>query len=135
MKHIIIALSLVFCFITHSVITHAQTQINQNHFNNGYVTDLNIALKLAKETKQNIVLIFSANWCGHCKNLKNDLPNLEGFDNKIICILDSDKEKRLTRQFRAKSLPTSVILNSNGEEVSRLSGYDKNSYTKWLKNN
>lgn len=97
-----------------------------------YVTDLDLALSLSKETKQNVVLIFSASWCVHCNNLKNDLNNIDGFDNKIICILDSDKEKKLSRQFKVKSLPTSILLNSNGQEVSRLSGYNKTSYQKWL---
>lgn len=97
-----------------------------------YVTDLDLALSLSKETKQNVVLIFSASWCVHCNNLKNDLANIEGFDNKIICILDSDKEKKLSRQFKAKSLPTSILLNSSGQEISRLSGYNKASYQKWL---
>lgn len=101
--------------------------------NNAYVTDLNVALRLSKETKQNIVLIFSADWCGHCKNLKNDLPTIKEFDDKIICILDSDKEKQLAREFKAKSLPTSIMLNFNGEEISRISGYNKASYSKWLK--
>lgn len=100
--------------------------------NISYVTDLDLALSLSKETKQNVVLIFSASWCVHCNNLKNDLANIEGFDNKIICILDSDKEKQLSRQFKVKSLPTSILLNSNGQEVSRLSGYNKTSYQKWL---
>lgn len=100
--------------------------------NNGYVTDLDEALRLSQKTNQNVVLIFSASWCGFCKTLKNDLPNIKEFDNKIICILDSDKEKRLARKFKAKSLPTSVMLNSNGEEVSRMVGYEKEPYKKWL---
>lgn len=99
---------------------------------NGYVTDLDVALRLSKETKQSVVLIFSADWCGHCKNLKNDLPSIKEFDDKIICIIDTDKEKRLARQFKAKSLPTSIMINTNGEEISRTVGYDSESYKRWL---
>lgn len=123
MKNIILALLMMIC------ISYSQAQT----FDNAYVTDLSVALRLSKETKQNIVLVFSASWCGHCKNLKNDLPTIEGFDNKIICILDSDNEKKTARQFKVKSLPTSIMLNSNGEEISRTVGYDKESYQKWLK--
>lgn len=115
--------------------SYAQTPVPEQVIDNAYVTDLDLALKLSKETKQNVVLICSATWCGHCKNLKNDLPTIEGFDNKIISILDSDKNKRLARQFNAKSLPTSIILNTDGKEISRIVGYEKNSYSKWLQDN
>ena len=100
--------------------------------NNAYVTDLDLALRLSKDTKQNVILIFSASWCSYCKVLKQDLPSIKEFDDKIICILDSDAEKKLARKFKAKSLPTSIMLNSDGEELSRISGYDKTSYSKWL---
>jgi thioredoxin-like negative regulator of GroEL len=101
--------------------------------NNAYVTDLDLALQLSKETKQNIVIIFSADWCGACKNLKNDLPTIAGFDNKLICILDVDEERKLARQFKIKNLPTSIILDSDGDEQSRLIGYEKDKYQEWLK--
>lgn len=97
-----------------------------------YVTDLDVALTLSKDTGQKIVLIFSADWCGHCQNLKRDFPQIKEFDDKIVCILDSDKNKKMTRQFKAKSLPTSVILSKDGQELSRIVGYKKDTYQKWL---
>lgn len=129
MQKIILIFVLLFSVLFTNIIGYAQIK------DNGYVTDLNMALRLSKETQQKVVLIFSADWCGHCKTLKKDLPEIKEFDNKIICILDSDKEKKLVRQFKAKSLPTSVMLDSSGEEVSRKIGYDKKSYIKWLDNN
>lgn len=106
-------------------------KINQT-LDNAYVTDLDLALRLSKETKQNVVLIFSATWCPHCVKLKNDIYDIKEFDNKIICVLDSDIEKKTVSKFKAKSLPTSIMLNTNGEEISRIVGYDKKSYSKWL---
>lgn len=104
------------------------------NFTNAYVTDLNIALRLSKETGQNVVVMFSAEWCGYCSSLKKDLIDLKGFENKILCIVDVDQNKKLARQYKAKTLPTSIILDENGNEIDRLSGYEKNSYQKWLKN-
>ena len=135
MKTLISILILLFSFCLSEQKIYAQNviMVQQQYFENAYVTDLDLALRLSKDTKQNVVLIFSANWCGFCKVLKSDLPTINGFDNKIICILDSDKQKKLARQFKAKSLPTSIMLNPNGQEISRISGYDKTSYEKWLK--
>jgi thioredoxin-like negative regulator of GroEL len=107
--------------------------INAEQSNNAYVTDYNIALMLSKDTKQNIIVIFSASWCEACKILKNDLPSIEGFDNKIICILDIDDNKHLSKQFKIKSLPTSILVDSSSIEKSRLIGYKKDKYEEWLK--
>lgn len=109
------------------------TKIVRN-YTNAYVTDLNAALRLSKETKQKVVVVFSADWCGYCNSLKKDLINLKGFENKILCIIDVDDAKKLARQYKAKTLPTSVILDENGNETDRISGYEKSSYQKWLTN-
>lgn len=129
MKNAIVLIGLIAgvsnCYYTPS--TYAQVSSD-----NAYVTDLNLALRLSKETKQQVVVIFSASWCNFCNLLKRDLPNLSGFDNKIICILDTDVEKKLARKFKVKTWPTSVILNHNGEEISRITGYNKVQYSEWL---
>lgn len=98
-----------------------------------YVEDLNIALDLAKQTNQKVLLVLSSSWCGHCKNLKNDLTSIKGFEGKIICILDIDNNKDIGPKYGIKSLPTSIFLDNNGKELKRLLGYNKQSYEKWLK--
>lgn len=118
------------CSVSYSQTVNYQT--TQIESNNVYVTDLNVATKLGKETKQKIVVIFSASWCGHCTNLKNDFPQIKEFDNKIVCILDSDVEKKLARQFKIRTLPTSIMLDFEGNEINRITGYQKEPYKKWL---
>lgn len=108
-------------------------QTNQTQLSDAYLTDLSMALKLSKETGQKVIIIFSANWCGFCKTLKNDLKDIHELDNKIVCILDIEIEKKIARQFKIRTLPTSIILNSDGEEITRIVGYEKIPYTKWLK--
>lgn len=85
----------------------------------------------AQENKT--ILIFSADWCGACKNLKKDLDNIDtsGFNVEIINV---DKNKELKKDFKIKSLPTSVILIGK-EEISRKIGYNKKEYEKWIENN
>lgn len=134
-KLLLILVSLITFTFLESNNVYSQDSSQQIYSNNVYITDLNLALRLSKETKQDVVLIFSASWCGHCKNLKNDFPTIEGFDNKIVCILDSDQEKKMSRQLKVKSLPTSIILNPEGDEITRKVGYDKVSYSRWLREN
>jgi thioredoxin 1 len=79
---------------------------------------------------QNIILIFSADWCKYCNKLKGDIGNLDfgGYDHHII---DVDLNPDLKKQYSVKSLPTSILIKNN-KEVSRKSGYDKKEYQKWL---
>lgn len=70
------------------------------------------------------LLIFSANWCGHCQTLKNDLKtNPEIVDGYTWGFVDADQEKELMRQYGVKSLPTIVVLDDKNNEVKRQVGY------------
>lgn len=134
----ILALMLLLIPINHGMYANAQNYTTSirtyKNLNNAYVTDLNLALRLSKETKQKLVLIFGADWCGPCVSLKKDLIDLQGFDSKIICILDFDSNKKDVKLFRVKNVPTSIIIDIDEKEIARLSGYDKDSYQKWLQN-
>lgn len=129
MKYLMICIGFLITFVNPIITTTTYSQTSSDH---AYVTDLELALKLSKQTKQKVVVIFSASWCSFCKILKNDMPYLSGFDNKIICILDVDQEKKLAKKFKTKSLPTSIKLNEDGEELDRIIGYEKIPYSKWL---
>lgn len=90
-----------------------------------------ICLNVSAEEKK--LMIFSADWCGACKNLKKDLPEIDTSDFEIE-VVDIDSNPALKTKFKIRSLPTSIILIEN-EEKSRKIGYDKKEYKKWIKEN
>lgn len=80
------------------------------------------------------LLIFSANWCGHCQVLKSDLkkdPNIvDGYEWGFV---DADKEKEMAREYGVKSLPTIIVLDKDNKEVKRQVGYKgPEQLKKWL---
>lgn len=93
--------------------------------------DYNTSVELSIEDNKPLIVIFSAEWCEYCNKLKGEV--LENFliKDSIICIIDTDKNKSLTKKFKIKTLPTSIIL-INGVEQKRKIGY-KNSkdYVSW----
>lgn len=98
-----------------------------------YVDNLNDALILSQEIKKDIILIFSADWCNNCKLMKNDLKsNPEVLEDKIICIVDTTKNKTLTKQYKVKSIPDCRVLK-NKKEIKKRIGYDNiDNFKNWL---
>ena len=81
------------------------------------------------------LLIFSADWCGHCKTLKADLQKDPSIvDGYTWGYVDADKEKELARQYGVKSLPTIIVIGDDNKEVKRQVGYKgPANLRKWLR--
>lgn len=71
----------------------------------------------------NYLLIWTADWCGYCKEIKAVAEELraEGFD---IYYIDFDENREKARSCNVTSLPTTIVY-TNGEEVKRLVGVRK----------
>ncbi len=93
-----------------------------------WYTDINPALQEAQKTNKQVFIDFYADWCPYCKELdKNTFP-----DPKVSAILaqkyvlvkiNTDQNPALASQYQVYGLPTMVILNSNGQEIKRITGY------------
>lgn len=100
------------------------------------VSSLEDAVALSESTKMPVLVIFGADWCVHCKNLKKDIDNGQlnkELDSYIVCYVDIDKHKDLKKEFQVKSLPDSRILKDQ-KEISSIRGYIPKDYKKWIIN-
>ena len=128
MKRVSKVVAILFLFI--SSLANAQLSETSYVIKDDYET----AKVLAKETDMPILLIFSADWCGYCQQLKKDMPNIQDIDRYIVCIIDIEINPDLKQQMGIRSLPTSVIINqANSHEISRKSGYKATEYSRWLR--
>lgn len=79
------------------------------------------------------ILIFSAPWCGQCKAYH---PIAEKFmkEHSEIEITDINVEDDMdsANKYNVKNLPTTVILDNEGNEVNRASGILSNEQLKKL---
>lgn len=122
MKTLFIILSMLLCSVSFAADSDAVILYG----------DYEAAVSLSQEANKPLLLIFSADWCGYCTKLKQDVLVDNSTKNYITCVIDTDMDKDLTRKHRAKSLPTSVVLEK-GKETKRKTGYkNKTDYTNWL---
>ena len=63
---------------------------------------------------------FTASWCGPCQQFKPVMEELKS-DGLPIEIIDIDANESLARNFKVRSVPTTVIMEGDNE-VERLIG-------------
>lgn len=93
------------------------------------------AKELSVAYNKKLILVFGADWCPYCKDLKRDVKQIKGFSKYIVCFIDTDKNKEIVQKNKIRSLPTSLILDSKGNELGRKTGYKNADYEKWLDSN
>jgi len=89
------------------------------------------ALELSKIHKMNLIVVFSADWCVYCQDLKKDIQKMSQ-DKNLFCIIDIDKDKTLAKKWKVRNLPTSILINGEEEVVSQVIGYRKIKYESWI---
>lgn len=77
------------------------------------------------EEKRPTLVIFSADWCSHCKKAKEDINNdkelSETIKNYYVVMADYDVDKDLVDGYNVKKIPTFVIINKGA--VNKKTGY------------
>lgn len=91
------------------------------------------AFALSEHTKIDVLLIFTAKWCGACQTLKTDLVNNTSMiEDKIVCYVDYDKRPDMVKEYSVRIIPDSFIY-SKMKEIKRKTGYtSKKEYEKWI---
>ena len=67
----------------------------------------------------NKLLCFTAEWCNPCKAMK---PTIAKLDPQRVVQYDIDLALQERNHYEIRSVPTFIIVNSNNEEISRITG-------------
>lgn len=106
-----------------------------------WYTSLDDAKDLARKSNRSILVFFTgSDWCAPCISLKKDFFETEEFlsraDNFVLLMIDYPRRKDIIspeemvtnrkiigKYNKSKTFPKLVMLNKNGNEMGKLSGY------------
>ena len=91
-------------------------------------SDFNQSLDDAKLNNKTVLLIFDQESCYYCDLLKKDVLSDSEVQNILnenytVVIVDVNEEYSLAAEHRVVGTPTSIFLDSNGQEIGRIDGY------------
>lgn len=103
-------------------------------------SDLSFSDALAKAKSENKLLIikFTAEWCGPCKQMdKTTWRNQDVFDwahdNAIVIAVDVDKDTKISEQHKIKAMPTMVAYRDGVEFDRTVGGMNASKTLSWMK--
>jgi thioredoxin 1 len=105
-----------------------QDQTSNSEINIQWNTDLNAALGLAQKSNKLVFADFYADWCGYCKQLDEDTFVNQNVKQKfaqsyVLVKINVDQNPELASKYQVYSLPTLIIMDSNGNVIKRQEGF------------
>lgn len=92
-----------------------------------WVENFDAALDRAKVENKPVLVDFFATWCGPCKLMDRETytDSAVGAEltNWIGARIDVDKNEEVAKRFGIEMIPTTVLLQPDGKEIARESGY------------
>ena len=90
------------------------------------ISDLNLALKQAKQQNKPVLVDFYANWCISCKEMERivfTVPQVKSLMSNFILLradvtANDNQDKALERQFHVIAPPTFLFFTPNGQELT-----------------
>jgi thiol-disulfide isomerase/thioredoxin len=113
-----------------------------NNFYDKYLKYKNKYLQLKNGQKGGAshveLMLFKANWCGHCTRFKNTWEELKKDHNKKLELIEYDidqtMEKKYFQKYGVDSFPT-LILKKNDTIIEYKNAMNKESITKFINQN
>lgn len=123
---VVIIISLLVLVLSIHTLTSKETESNTSSIQWG--NDINQAMEEAKKSNKTIFIDFYADWCSYCVEMDEETytdPQVKEklTQNYVLLKVDVDENPDLSSKYKAYSLPTIVIVDSSGNEIKRIIGY------------
>lgn len=87
---------------------------------------------LRNEPEGTYLLMYSARWCGSCKEMKARLANKELPLQAYEVDVDTQQGGRMAANANVRSLPTWVVMRGNVELGRKMGSMNSEAFIEWL---
>lgn len=126
----IVVLGVLLIFVASYLVKTSKTLNSDQNLQNNiqWNYDLNSAIKTAQKSNMLLFVDFYSDSCQYCKELDEktypDQRVQQTMANKYVAVkINVDKNPDLASKYGIYGLPTLVIMDSNGNEIKRVEGY------------
>lgn len=80
------------------------------------------------------IIKYEADWCSPCQAYKPTFESVTSeYDNLDVQVINVEEEPEMAQKYSVRSIPTTLILDEDGEELVRISGrVDESSLRKYI---
>lgn len=101
------------------------------------VSNYQEAISESKKENKNILIFFSADWCGYCTKMKSQTMNDETVEESlkkyIYLYVNTDKDREIVKKFKVNRLPSFIVIDKNEKQLKKHSGFmEAVGFNKWL---
>jgi len=124
---LIVIIGLVLLGLVFAAFMLIPTDKNESSKSLNWHTDLNSALNTAQNSNKLVLVDVYAPWCGWCKEMdKNTFQNpqvQQKLSNYVLVRVNGDDNPDFTRKYQVYSYPTILIMDSTGNLIKTITGY------------
>ena len=120
MKHLFLLLFLLSCnqhYKNQAEVTVMYEGTIESYSNPAYNTEIEFKEALDDDVTPDFI-IFSAEWCDNCIDLRHFLVNLGWREKVIVLNLQEDWVRYIANVIGVRSIPAMVVDNDNGNSIS-----------------
>jgi len=131
-----------------AVLVVSLTMAQESHSDIKWQRNFEKAKKQAQRQHKPLLMLFTgSDWCAPCKSLKKYFFNADKFkayadkfvfmyvdfprNKDLVSAEEAKQNKKLNKQFKVRSLPTIIVLNSNGKQIDKIKGFNMTGETQY----